>query len=159
MNFIGLSLFVVLAMQSWQFGHSDCCTKTNVMFEIKKGDTCQNYHKSIPIFYTNYCVNRLCGDLSTNSQCCGVGTCDVFCCNCIYGCKKGDVGKELKKLYGNNITIHLPKPKPKESLQKVVMYGQNLTVLEPVDPKEQPVEIVVYSHNFTKIESDPQNDS
>ncbi|KAH8398430.1 hypothetical protein KR215_001934, partial [Drosophila sulfurigaster] len=111
MNFFGLSLFVILALQSWQLGNSDCCTKIKVRFKIKKGDDCHNYHKSYKVIFSKQCTKRLCRDLSANSPCCGVGSCDVFCCNCDGGCLQGDIAEQLDKLYGNNITLVKPKPK------------------------------------------------
>ncbi|KAH8398503.1 hypothetical protein KR215_007974 [Drosophila sulfurigaster] len=132
MHFIGLSLFVILAMESWQLGNGDCCTKTRVKFEIneKNGD-CHDYHKSSKIIFSDQCTNRLCGDLSSNSLCCGVGSCDVFCCGCDRGCIKGDVGKEFKKVYGKKITLISPKLE-KEPI-KVVVHAYNITVEKPDD--------------------------
>ncbi|XP_051858085.1 protein Diedel-like [Drosophila albomicans] len=111
MNLIGLSLFVILAMQSWQLGVSDCCGKTLTRLKIKKGDECHNYHKSTLFIFRKQCTKRLCRDLSANSPCCGVGSCDVFCCNCDRGCLQGDIAEQLDKLYGKNITLVKPKPK------------------------------------------------
>ncbi|XP_060666188.1 protein Diedel-like [Drosophila nasuta] len=111
MHFIGLSLFVILAMQSWQLGESECCKKTIVKFDIRRKDDCHNYLKSTRMFLSITCKNRLCNDLSANSICCGVGSCNAFCCECDGGCLKGDIAEQMVNKFGKDITLLEPKPK------------------------------------------------
>ncbi|KAH8398500.1 hypothetical protein KR215_007968 [Drosophila sulfurigaster] len=118
MNLIGLSLFVIIAMQSWQLGVSDCCVLKLARFQIKKGDDCHNYHKSIKIPFTQTCIKTFCRDLSEPSPCCGVGSCNTACCDCRNGCRNGDIGEQLEKLYGKNITVVSPKPRSSDDVDE-----------------------------------------
>ncbi|KAH8293163.1 hypothetical protein KR044_007479 [Drosophila immigrans] len=130
MYYLALSLFAILAMQSWQMGDGVCCEDTFILFSVKEKEVCRNYHNSSALFWTNTCFNRLCGDLSSSKFCCGVGSCNFFCCNCDDGCIAGNPVKLLLKEYGKNITIlsETPEDLKKENTTKSLTNSTTISV-------------------------------
>lgn len=100
-----LIFFQFLVLQSWQMASSDCCGSTFILFKIGPKDQCKHYLESTKYYWDNVCHNYFCGNLSKPTFCCGVGSCNIFCCNCDGGCIKGDIRQSLEDQFGSNITI------------------------------------------------------
>jgi len=103
-----LIFFQLLVLQSWQMASSDCCGSTFVLFKINPKEQCKHYLESTRYYWANACHNYLCGDLTKPTPCCGVGKCNIFCCNCDDGCIKGKVVYKLMGKFGSTIEIIKP---------------------------------------------------
>ncbi|XP_041970969.1 uncharacterized protein LOC121727298 [Aricia agestis] len=99
----------------------ECCYKTKVNYHLKHysdaGDSpwyCKAYEGGRPDLrrgfgaltdaITGRCTVTLCGDgHKPKGTYCGVGSCNIFGCNCDGGCIPGNAVEEFKKRYGNDV--------------------------------------------------------
>ncbi|XP_034472629.1 protein Diedel-like [Drosophila innubila] len=151
MRYLGLVFFLLVAMQPWRTGDTECCTGTYTRFGIKPKDDCNNYAESNHLWFTDSCWKWFCGNLTAPSPCCGVGSCNIFCCNCDDGCIRGSVVGQLMERFGSNITMITPEPKKpiifKYDTNKtetvnnetVVTESKGTTELKPVDEEGNPL--------------------
>lgn len=100
-------LILQLVLLAWQQQcNAECCTSTGIDFDPvnRTANKCSDYPggKEAPFYKRAECETNLCGNLLTPSPCCGVGNCNIFCCNCDLGCL-GEPGKtvveEFKERY------------------------------------------------------------
>lgn len=88
---------------------SECCHATVYTFEKTNKSNCKDYGGALKrisfVTRSNQCVVRICGNgLKTRSFYCGIGSCNLFGCNCDNGCIPGDARKAFEKLFKPNIT-------------------------------------------------------
>lgn len=87
---------------------AECCYREDVVFVNKKENrSCSDYGASDGVCdVLTLCVIELCGDgLPPTGWFCGVGDCNMFGCNCDYGCIPGDAKQIFSKRYGKNIIV------------------------------------------------------
>ncbi|XP_034472592.1 uncharacterized protein LOC117780250 [Drosophila innubila] len=131
MRYLGLVYFLLLSMEAWSLGNTACCTFTYVRFGVPpKEVACKNYLDSTRFFWTDSCYNFFCGNLTTPTPCCGVGNCNIFCCNCDGGCIPGNVQENLLDRFGSNITMIAGGPEPGQN--KTTTIAPNSTTISPV---------------------------
>lgn len=103
-----LLLFTLFAWQ--QQCNAECCRPTSVSFDpINITSTkCSDYPggKKAAFWTLAECETNLCGNLLSPSPCCGVGNCNVFCCNCNLGCL-GEVGKSVLTEFKDKYSLTL----------------------------------------------------
>uniref|UniRef100_T1GZ44 Uncharacterized protein n=1 Tax=Megaselia scalaris TaxID=36166 RepID=T1GZ44_MEGSC len=86
---------------------SECCDKTNVFFNIiEPNRTCRDFgavESSLP----DLCSIFVCGNgyPPADGYYCGVGSCNIFGCNCDLGCVYGDARKNFKRRFGSPIYV------------------------------------------------------
>ncbi|KAL7741417.1 hypothetical protein ACLKA6_000745 [Drosophila palustris] len=124
---LGPILFLLLALQPWRMADGECCYHTYARFGVQPNDNCGNYNGSTSYWWSDSCWNRFCGNLEKPTPCCGVGSCNIFCCNCDFGCKKGNVAENLLRKFGTNITMIKP------DLGKVVLVKMMPNATDTVD--------------------------
>lgn len=105
----------LFCMQCMYHVHSECCPTQMAIFVAKYPHNCSKLgypvawwkycekDSSIPII--NICHADICGDgkTVTTGTFCGLGPCNIFGCNCDYGCVPGDPRINFKK--NNPLTV------------------------------------------------------
>lgn len=100
-------ILLQLLLLAWQQQcQAECCKSTDITFTPvnRTAKKCSDYPNGskASFFRRAECETSLCGNLLKPTPCCGVGNCNIFCCNCNNGCL-GEPGKtvveELKERY------------------------------------------------------------
>lgn len=102
-----LSLFPSLS-------HADCCFAKLVRYKTME-DECEDYGgtsefqvNKAAVVYKNVrkqCAIRLCGDGRPiiSGTYCGVGSCNIFGCDCNGGCIKGNPQESFQMIHGDDV--------------------------------------------------------
>lgn len=78
-------LIQLLTLWMWS-GNAHCCNMAMYSFTINSMSKCSDFPKAVGIIGSSTCTVGLCGDGKFPGPCCGVGRCNIFCCNCDQGC-------------------------------------------------------------------------
>lgn len=91
---------------------AECCYSVDVTFLIKnKSKQCSDYGATLTLcsYLHNVCGINVCGDglplVVSGNWFCGVGDCNVFGCNCDFGCVKGNPYENFQKIQGDEILV------------------------------------------------------
>lgn len=92
-----------------------CCYSKPYIFERNstKGLSCKHFNAVVPLFsqLPNDCLIEACGDgKAVVGTFCGVGKCNIFGCNCDFGCIPGNARENLQQIHGGRvIRVHYNK--------------------------------------------------
>lgn len=107
-NLLSLQL-LLLALFAWQNQcNAECCRATDFTFDlIDKTKECSDYPnaETASILKAADCQTSLCGHLVTPTPYCGVGSCNLFGCDCHLGCLSAanETLAQLKEKYDKEI--------------------------------------------------------
>lgn len=92
--------------------HAECCYHEWVAFFIKNNSAhqCSDYGAvyNSDCGITSLCQIGVCGDGAVGPNWfCGVGDCNVFGCNCDFGCITGNPYENFQKIHGGDDIIVL----------------------------------------------------
>lgn len=95
---------------------AECCYAEKVVFvNLNKTNSCVDYSNAVEIAtfdcdalagIPNLCVTSVCGNGSPpGSYFCGIGDCNIFGCNCDFGCIQGDPRESVASKYGKDVFV------------------------------------------------------
>ncbi|XP_034473697.1 uncharacterized protein LOC117781092 [Drosophila innubila] len=64
---------------------NSCCSSTVLHFHLKPTNkkSCSDYPQGARVHFSKtFCFTKLCGSFKKPTPCCGVHSCNIFCCNC-----------------------------------------------------------------------------
>ncbi len=106
---------VILSLCSWCYVQSECCDKDIVVFvNLNETKSCSDYNNAqgtgvycdVLGGLPNLCMIYVCGNgLPPASYFCGVGDCNIFGCNCDFGCIPGDRNENFSRQYGKEVYV------------------------------------------------------
>lgn len=95
--------------------HAKCCgTAVTLTFRSRNKNCVEFTGGSNEVypdgFFIRYDNNRLCsitvcgdGEALTEGTYCGIGPCNIFSCNCDYGCREGNALENFKAIHGDSV--------------------------------------------------------
>lgn len=94
---------------------AECCFKEKVVFvNLNKSKSCSDYNKAYIVAQVcavlgdvpNLCLIEVCGNgAPPENYFCGVGDCNIFGCNCDFGCIPGDRIENFSHKYDKDIFV------------------------------------------------------
>lgn len=115
MNINFLVVLLITLCQCRLNVRAECCYAQEVVFvNVNKIKSCTDYTSAFKCSLwcpflgdvQNLCVVQLCGNgFPPVDYFCGVGDCNVFGCNCDFGCIPGDPAENFTKIYGSDAFV------------------------------------------------------